>query len=56
MPARMISAVYAEYDSTSVTVPQISGLAHSRDKPSAGTPNPIRNTSRITGMPRSTSV
>ena len=53
IPARMISATYAEYDNTSATVPQMTGSDQVREtmrRP--GTPNPIRKMSRITGMPR----
>ena len=40
IPPRMISATYAEYDSTSVTVPQITGFAHGPRQPRAGHAEP----------------
>ena len=61
IPPRMISATYAEYDSTSVTVPQITGFAHvprqpegrarrSRSGRSAGSPG-CRGTRRCRRRP-----
>ena len=56
MPARITSATYAPYDSTSATRPQKNRDVGTPWRPRAGIPKPSMNTSRMVGMPRKMSV